>query len=300
MEGTVARPIITEYADERQRLYEEGYNDLAIAKLTGASRSGIQGWRKKLKLKANESVHITSNNRGARSAPLERKVAYKLILKGVSAYLIAEELGLPTRTMAGWRQLTLKEHPEIIPHPQRGRGKFHPDGRPYRRLNADRRRRALALYAQDFNDPQIAAELGIKQRRVWEWRNALYLPPNRRLKAQPHAARAKTAPAAPINARSNPLYAAVAQAIGRGLAPDLADDAISDLWLAVEEGTVKVEELKKSAARFRGRVNRRYANKAKFRSLDEEIGSGDGFRMIDLLRDDRSSDWLEEMGATVW
>jgi hypothetical protein len=30
------------------------------------------------------------------------------------------------------------------------------------------------------------------------------------------------------------------------------------------------------------------------------MGDGDGFCMVDLIRDERSSSWLEQSGATVW
>lgn len=84
------------------------------------------------------------------------------------------------------------------------------------------------------------------------------------------------------------------------MAPDIRDEAVSEVWLALQEGRLSVDRVQAESKEFRRKAMREFANPFGPRSVDEELGDEDGFRMIDLLRDDRSSSWLEEMGATVW
>jgi hypothetical protein len=178
--------------------------------------------------------------------------------------------------------------------------RVRPSGRKYGKLRADRRRQAFDLYCDGNTDTEIAQELGLDRSRISEWRAALHLPLVKKLRARSSAKRMLRPLGPSITPLSNPIHAQIIAALGRGLAADLIDDAASDMWLAIAEGRLSPHDIAKHAKSYRGRVVTTYADSHKQRSLDEDMGDGDGFRMIDLIRDERSSSWLEQSGATVW
>ncbi|MFL0418426.1 hypothetical protein ACH0CP_12680 [Sphingomonas sp. 179-I 2A4 NHS] len=145
--------------------------------------------------------------------------------------------------------------------------------------------------------------MGINRAQAWEWRTALFLPPNlargtTRRKARPKERRKDVGAA--ITPWSNPLYAAVAKAVGGGLARDMADDAISEVCLAIQEGRASLADLVSVARKARGRVTSSFGSDRRTVSLHLALPGTDDLLPIDLLVDERSSTWLEEMGATVW
>lgn len=87
-----------------------------------------------------------------------------------------------------------------------------------------------------------------------------------------------------ISPMVDPLYARIRDAVGRGVPRDLADDAISDIYVAVLEGRLDPANIKREAYRY---VNRTFAaNADRFGpiSLDEKRGE-DGWSMMDLIPD---------------
>lgn len=71
------------------------------------------------------------------------------------------------------------------------------------------------------------------------------------------------------------------------------------MMLAVIEGEVPINEIEKHARRFGNQALNQFANGFRQRSLDEDTPGSEGLRHIDMLVDESSSGWLEEMGATV-
>lgn len=290
----------------RRRLYLDHLNDRQIAAQVGVTANAIYQWRKSCNLAPNLPCgrNTRANTELTPTTPDLKRRALVLFARGVRATLIARELRASLKTLERWRSAMLRD--------QRDRAQVEAslpritrraDGRRYSSLPDDLRSQAFALYADGLHDDAIGRSIGVSRARVWQWRAGLNLPawrrPGQRGKAASLVARAKPLPPA-ITPRSNPLYARLADAIGRRLAPDLTDDAISDLWVAVAEGRVSLDRLEQEANRIRSDVLRKFANPYGDRSLDEDIGDGDGFRMIDLIRDERSSSWLERSGATVW
>lgn len=92
----------------------------------------------------------------------------------------------------------------------------------------------------------------------------------------------------------------IRRAIGHALPPDIIDDAIGDAALAILDGTISLTEIEAQARKFGNRVLGQYASRWGPRSIDETIAGTEDLRMVDLIADERSSSWLEEMGATVW
>ena len=67
----------------------------------------------------------------------------------------------------------------------------------------------------------------------------------------------------------------------------------------IESFLVQIDEIEKHARRFGNQALNQYANSFRQRSLDEDTPGSEGLRHIDMLVDESSSGWLEEMGATV-
>ena len=91
----------------------------------------------------------------------------------------------------------------------------------------------------------------------------------------------------------------IRRAVGRVLPRDLADDAISDLYLAALEGKVSLDRIEAEARSFGNRVRNSFANSFRSRSVDEALAGTEDLLMIDTLVDESAEDWLEEMGASV-
>lgn len=153
---------------------------------------------------------------------------------------------------------------------------------------ADKRAARMLLYSLNYSDGRIAREQGVTPGAVQGWRNRLGLPPVERSRRMDR------------RTRGDPALERIRKAVGRALPRDIADDAAADLYLAVLSGSLALDKIEAEARRFGNRVLDQFASRFGPRSLDEELGDSDGFRMIDLIPDDRSSSWLEEMGATVW
>lgn len=191
-----------------------------------------------------------------------------------------------------------------------------------------------ALYAQGLNDTEIALRQGVTPSAVLYWRRRHGLPrsPDAHGKPRPMRRllynmgwwdsavarfqgtnvqtakgwRKRHAPNLRPSGRTGQgrkeiesLQLRVVKAIGFSLPRDIAADAAAALMLAVIEGKVALDAIEKSARAFRGAAISEYASVFGTRSLDADLPNSDGLRMIDMLVDRSSSDWLEEMGATV-
>lgn len=306
--GLGAKRVAPEVEAARLAVYQEGLNDVDAGERLGTSADVIRKWRGVRDLPPNTP---SSRNRYADKSlsiitPDLKRRALTLLERGVAAKLISREMNVSNSTLDHWRAAILQARPELrlVQVKRLRKPPRHPGGKAYSKMLPHRRARAFVLYADGLDDGQIARELCVKRQQIWEWRNALFLPAivkPKREREQEATRWPKRKPVGPaISPMSNPLYAHIAKSIGRGIAPDLLDDAVSDMWLAIAEGRLTAEEVSSQASRYRNRVVASYASRFGTRSLDEEVGSGDGFRMIDMLKDDRSSDWLEEMGASVW
>jgi hypothetical protein len=144
----------------------------------------------------------------------------------------------------------------------------------------------------------IAATMNLRSVQIGDWRSSYSLRPNARKRRVPGRRRAPSVPFQAIRTDRDLLYAR----IRRSLRGDWAtvDDAASDLYLAVIEGRLKIEQIEAVARQYRNRVIADYAPAYDQVSLNKAMPGTEDLMMIDTLRDERSSDWLEEMGATVW
>jgi transposase-like protein len=294
--------ISPERAKLRRELYDAGYTDPAIAKAVGILNKSVFKWRKQAGLPPNvpPGRSARSSSTVAVVTPDLKRRAMALLERGVGPRTIAREMAASIQSLERWRTAMLSERPELRRQASHRKVPRHPGGRLYSKLLPDRRARAFVLYADGLCDYEIAKDLGVRKTQIWEWRHALFLPAVGKSR-QKHMVKPKPKQLGQaISPMSNPLYAHIVNSIGRGMAPDLVDDAVSDVWLALAEGRLSPQQISAEAGKFRNRVIGSYASKFGPRSLDEDIGDGDGFRMLDMLKDHSSSDWLERMGATVW
>lgn len=286
-----------------RKMHAEGLNDRQIADIAHSDPSNIYQWRTTRGLSAN--LVQGRNGRaieGVMSTPEIKDRCLRLLRKGIGPRVISRELSVSLKSLEKWRTAMLRDQPELR---RASPGRPVPrtaSGRKYRVFRPERRLRAFELYAEGLDDAEIGAAIDMPKRRVWEWRAALRLPANKpqggRVGAITDKPKKRPTPPA-ITPYSNPLYARIASAVGHYLAPDIREDAISEIWLAMEEGKISVDRIEGEARRYSNRVVGSFASRFQPRSLDEDI-TGDGFRLIDTIADDRASSWLEEMGATVW
>lgn len=70
--------------------------------------------------------------------------------------------------------------------------------------------------------------------------------------------------------------------------------------VSVLEDDIPMEYIENHAKAIGNSLINRFINTFRFRSLDERFGEDEGFTLLDTLVDERSSSWLEKMGATAW
>lgn len=303
------RPTVSPDEEARRReLYDKGFNDREIARDRGVDLTTIAYWRRQrgLSTKHPYGFNKRRNPKTAEMTAELKSTSFALLQKGVSARTISRTFGLAEKTLDHYRTLILQQHPELRRTTKGRRNKIvFPSGRAYSKMRLDRRRQAFILYAKGASDGAIAEQIGVDRRAISEWRHAFQLVANF-IPGQNATSRASTKTKqkrrplpTPISPFSNPTYARIANAVGRSLAPDMRDDAISELMLALLEGRVDEDGLDRAATTFRNRVMRDCADK-RFRSLDEQLVQDGSFTLMDRLCDERSSTWLEDAGATFW
>lgn len=85
--------------------------------------------------------------------------------------------------------------------------------------------------------------------------------------------------------RQNQFYAVALAAMPKGLDPDIKDDVISDLVLAMLEGDITIEEVAMQAKEFIAQHFRRFSSR-QYASLDQPVFE-DGAPLIDTLTADK-------------
>lgn len=247
-----------------------GMSDREMAEAEGVKRNSIVKWRIS---KGLRRVTVVERENAAGEL-LRRRALYDA---GLSDRAIAAIQGVDHTSIREWR---------------------HRSGRPAHNfestnMTADQQAARLLLYSFGYSDRRIAKEQGRNPSSVRQWRECHGLKANRPT--------SRGLMFGGKNSVEQGMLARIRRAIPGYMSPADREDAASDLFMAVMSGAIPIDEIEKAAKKFGNRVIEQYASKWGARSLDEELGdNGDGFTMMDLIRDDRSSSWLEEMGATVW
>lgn len=251
--------------ETRMGRYLSGMTDGAIARMERLDKSAIRDWRKRRGLSPNVQGHQPPSE-----LQVERcRSAYADELDDGQISVIA---GISRGRVRNWRNKN-----NLPAHRKSGSS-----------LTKGELAARMLLYTLGYPDTRIAREQRMSPHGIQVWRKRYGLPAN--------------SPSVPKRGdRMAILLRRIKAALPRYLSPADRDDTASDLFVAVMSGGIPIEEIEKRAKTFGNRVIESYASKWGARSLDEEIGDdGDGFTMMDMLADERSSSWLEEMGATVW
>lgn len=263
--------LAPELNQPRLDLYNAGLNDTEIGQQLGLTKGTVARWRKTRGLAPNHQ------HGGAAVTPEQHAQRLALYETGLSDVKIAKRMGLGTNAIQYWRQkFNLPPHVlfSLVPFSREQR--------------AERRR----LHALGYSDSRIAREVGVRHSTVTKWRERRHLPAH--YEQNPY--RPDTTFQWP-KTQDGQLMRRIVAAVGYGLTPDIAAEAVADLALAVVDGSVV--DIEAAAPSFRRKAIGKWASRYGARSLDEELGDSDGFRMIDLIPDHHSKSWLEEMGATV-
>jgi len=146
------------------------------------------------------------------------------------------------------------------------------------------------LHELGWNAKRIAEFQGVSRDAVHDWLTRRGLHANNRRRRMS---------AEQCRQQLRELQQRVVRAVGHRLPFDIAADASAELMLAVIEGRVPLNQIEKHGRAFGNRALREYANPFTMKSLDDDLPDHEGLRPVDLLSDEGSSAWLEEMGATV-
>jgi transcriptional regulator with XRE-family HTH domain len=189
--------------------------------------------------------------------------ALKMYEAGASDAQIAERFGATQSGATRWRQ---RKH--LPPNFDGGT-----------RLTPEQQRKARKLLRQGLTRAQVGFELGVTKETIQRIRNQMKPHPGLR-------GTGKTLQKVRAEATKDPqlLYARIVKAVGKGVAPDIAADAVSDLYMDLLEGKLQPSEIETAARKYKGRVLDRYASRFGPRSLDEEIGE-DGFSLAEMVED---------------
>lgn len=285
---------------KRRELYEQGLGDQSIAAALGMTPRAVWKWRRRSGLASNSDRAVRIKDpRVVVATPETRATCDRLLRRNVTTKVVCAIFKLAVSTVQRWRSEVLRAEPSLR-RPSTAQ-KMRPratNGRLYSRLPPERLREAFELYALGHSDVMIAATMNLRSQQIGDWRAAYSLRPNARKRRVRGRIRARSVPFQAIRTDRDLLYAR----IRRSLRGDWAtvDDAASDLYLAVIEGRLEIEQIEAVANQYRNRVMADYASAFGPISLNKAIPGTEDLMMIDTLRDERSSDWLEEMGATVW
>ncbi|MDB5688461.1 MAG: hypothetical protein JWL91_337 [Sphingomonas bacterium] len=112
------------------------------------------------------------------------------------------------------------------------------------------------------------------------------------LRRESKGGRAKR-PKAPVFAPTpirDALYLRIAAAVPRWPSPALRDDIISEIYLAVLDGSLREDDVVSSAKVYASRVSLRLENSRATRSLDEPLFADTAFTLLDTLKADAPAD----------
>ncbi|RSU47538.1 hypothetical protein [Sphingomonas sp. S-NIH.Pt15_0812] len=289
--------------EERRMLYDQGWLDIQIAEYVGVTGHAIMKWRNVHGLPTQLNRGHNRKTIGTRLyvMPDGRRRAVALFAREITIGKIAAGLGINRKTLEKWRTAFLRDHPNSRyprPAPPPPSWLLTKGQAPRQFLASSKVRRAFVLYADGLADTAIATDIGVARQNITAWRISTGLPPVPKVRRSTQGT-TRVAAKPPITPHRDPIYRAIFGAIGRGMADDLRDDAISELWIAMAEGRLDLEAIRKGGRREAWRIAEKLTDSRRNRSIDAEIGD-DGFTLLDVMRDDSAADWLEEMGATVW
>lgn len=273
----------------RLRLYQAGNSDLAIARAEGVGQPVITRWRQRRQLASNHP-------RGEPLSGDAERRAKALLLARLPMKLVAQTLGVSCKPLQRLRQ-ELGPDPRLLPAHQRSAAASparYRSGRTVPNLGPDLRRAAFISYADGMEDMKIAYDLNVDRTRIVAWRRRYGLSPNRARRQCPRRNRPLPAPISPT---SNDLYRQAADSVPLSLSPDVRDDAISCIILAVLEKQLQLENIRSRAGEFIRKAISAAAERFQTISLEHPIG--EGLTIADAVADDRAESDMRAVALRV-
>lgn len=217
---------------------------------------------------------------------------------------IAREMGIPHQTVA-WRAKPLIEamrEAGTLGDCECGRERFHP--RLCRRTanreppelppeQIERRTGIVAAIMRGESFSQIGERVGIDCRTAASYVRWLTPDQRERRKAMEQARYVRSVGTEAVRPHRDPLYAAIAAAVPRWTSEATRDDAISDLYLAVLDGSVAVSEVAAEAGRYATKAVSQWESRFGPRSLDELAFEGGRETLGDMIADPDTLEPLE-------
>jgi hypothetical protein len=188
---------------------------------------------------------------------------------------IARELGVSRPTVRRWRRES--GLPRLF---GRGEGGWRNGRLACYVVVGEEESRALALYRAGASDGAIGEKLGRDRTTIMDWRRRRGLPSNNAIR-----------PKADNPAFRCALWARASRAVGASLSPDIRDDAISDIVLAVLSGSLPEESIEAQARKLSNRTLGAWASRFGPASLDEDR-DGEGWTLYASIADDRQASAL--------
>lgn len=248
--------------DAAMLLYRAGWRDAQIAPAMSVCTATVGKWRR------------TNGLTPHRTFKIDQARCMELYRSGANDHVIATEFGVNDSAICRWRQR--RDLPSNIPQ-------F--------RLDASQKRKARALLRRGASRRQVADALGIESKTsIQKVRDAMRDREGLRQTGHTVVADRRRA------LRQNPecLLQRISTAIGTRVAPDIAADATNEIYLAILEGLLPVEEIEARAHQMLGQTIGRFASKFGPLSLDEP--NADGLCLVDCLADDRAEAEMEAAG----
>lgn len=218
---------------------------------------------------------------------------------------LAAEMDLDRQTVAKVARPVIKAMREAgtLGKCQCGRERFHPRGCERYLANRDarwgtpeqRERRAGIIAAILSGDTytRISEQWGLASKGAMNYRRWLTPAQRAERKAKEHARSYRSAAQETLQAHRDPTYALIAAAVPRWLSGATRDDAISDLYLAVLEGSVAVNDVAREARRFASQAVDQWESRYGPRSLDEVAFDGGRETFADMIVDPATLEPLE-------
>lgn len=156
-------------------------------------------------------------------------------------------------------------------------------------------RRASIVAAIMRGDPfsQIGERVGITGRTAASYVRWLTPEQRERRKAMEQARYVRSVGTEALRPHRDPLYAAIAAAVPRWPSEATRDDAISDLYLAVLEGSVAANDVAAEARRYATKAVSQWESRFGPRSLDELAFEGGRETLGDMIADPDTLEPLE-------
>jgi len=260
---------------EAMNFYQQGMGDSAIGRAMSLGRRTIETWRKKNGLPLQTAIleyrlptMPPKKNGGGKFITDERAAqAVHMVAKGMTDAEIGAELGCCSDTILQWRRANNIPRNDVT----RRNGSM-----PF--IRGEREDRARKLKDQGKYDWEIAKALGCTVQTVASWRK------RKGIERAPYRYFTMTNPT-----MRDPLYSRVTQAVGRRFAPDIVEEAVSDIVLAVLSGEIAESDIERVAAKRMNRAVGQWANRYGPASLDEDR-NGEGWTRYTSIADPAQED----------